>query len=150
MGMKEFIGNLNPFGKEKITSEKVKALVVGGSKKIYILDVKAIDNHFSIGGEQNRTTYIIEPEAIYFYDKKPILFYIAGISSPLRFDSFNKVEFALKSKELSAFMDSKAVEKLLTANKDDTLGWEKYIPYATLIGVVVILLQLAGVIHIGG
>jgi len=149
MGIVDTIKGLVPFGNKDV-AEKVKALIIGGTKRIAMLDVNTQHGSFSLGEKESKTTYLVEPDAIYFFEGKPMLFYIAGISSPLKFDSINKADFALKSKELSAFMDSKAVEQLLTANSEASLGWEQYIPYATLGGVVIILLQMFGVLHIGG
>jgi len=134
----------------KPKAEKLKAIIINPTKSINMLNVVPSDERFVLGEKENRTTYLIDHEAIYFFQKQPTSFYIRGISSPLRFDEIKKADFALKSKELSAFMDSKAVEQLLTANTEVDSGWEKYIPYATLGGVVIILLQMFGVLHIGG
>ena len=134
----------------KPKKEKLKAIIVNPTKSISMLNVVPTDERFVLGDKENRTTYLIDHEAIYFFQKQPTSFYIQGFSSPLRFDTINKADFGLKSKELSAFMDSKAVEQLLTANTETDGGWEKYIPYATLGGIIIILLEMFGVIHIGG
>jgi hypothetical protein len=122
----------------------IKAIIVYPNKQIEMKRVKVTEDKFSHEGR----VFLIDEKSVYFLEKQPVSFYHFQDSSPKLIHS-NGVEDSMKSKEVSAVMESKIVQDIITASGGNT-DWTFYAAAASAGISLLILLNNLGLLKLGG
>lgn len=109
---------------KKTEHREINVLFLYPNKDINIFQIDATKKLWTNKDETDKTAYIIDETAIYFWKKKPIILYRHGVAAPIIIGEAGEVEYALKADEIKAVIESKAVNDLLTAG-DDGMDWTR-------------------------
>ena len=120
----------------------IKAIIVYPNKQIEMKRVKVTDDKFTHAGR----VFLIDEKSVYFLEKTPVSFYHFKDSSPKLIDS-NGVEDSMKSKEVSAVMESKIVQDILSASTGKT-DYVLYVAAAAAMFSLLILLNDIGLLNL--
>ncbi len=132
------------FGQKKKT---IDILMVDKTKSIEMKKVTPTNAKFTLGDNKDKTTYIVDEKAIYFFKEKPLLFYYEGNVSPLLFTT-QGLSNSVSGDEFTKIIETKAVTDLLTASSDDyDINFVLLIATAGM--SLVILLNQLGVLNLG-
>ena len=124
------------------TKHDIKAIIVYPNKQIAMKRVKVTEDRFQHEGRQ----FLIDEKSVYFMDKQPVSFYHFKDSSP-KIINITNVEDSMKSKEVSAVMESKIVQDILSG-ASGTTDWVLWAAVAAAGLSLIILLNDMGFINL--
>lgn len=120
----------------------IKAIIIYPNKQIEMKKVKATEDRFN---HQNRV-FLIDEKSVYFLDKTPVSIYHYNDSSPKLIGS-NGVEDSMKSKEVSAVLESKIVQDIISGG-GMSASWTIYVAGAAAVFSLLILLNDLGILNL--
>ena len=134
------------FGKGK---KKCQAIIIYPTKKVVMVNVEMESTRFTVGKNDKAKSYMIQDDAIYYFNDKPLLFYDSEDASPLNISS-NSIITSMNSTEFQSVIESKVVKDLMVASQGFDWDITLIASIVSALGVVLLVVQGGGFSFLGG
>ena len=128
----------------------LKAIIVYPNKNVRMIKIEGDKPTFKVGAESEKREYAVDPKAIYFFNKEPLLFYHSNNASPVMINDLAVAEESMNSVEFRSIIESKAVNDLLTAAGGGGMDWQFIASIVSAVGVVFLIVQGGGLGFLAG
>lgn len=134
------------FGSKK---KKCQAIIIYPTKKVVMVNVEMESTRFTVGKKDKAKSYMIQDDAIYYFNDKPLLFYDSEDASPIKISS-NEIITSMNSTEFQSVIESKVVKDLMVASTGFEWDVTLIASVISAIGVLLLVVQGGGFNFLGG